>query len=118
MCAGMLAARFSRRWCSAWSAGCRLEVDDLPGDGDGELGQEVPLAAAQGGELLECSCGAGEGAGVEAVELAAGAGPGDAGGGLGDADEQEGEPAEDDMGADALLEPVIDRPQVNDLLHV
>src|SRR5690348_9939419 len=100
MHAGRLAGRFSRRWCSGWSAGCGLDVDDLPGDGDGELGQEVSLAAGQGGELLECSCRAGEGADVEAVELAAGAVPRSAGGGLGDADEEQGEPAEDDVGAD------------------
>src|SRR6185437_3427887 len=51
-------------------------------------------------------------------ELAAGAVPRSAGGGLGDADEEQGEPAEDDVGADTLFEPVIDGPQVDDLLHV
>jgi hypothetical protein len=30
---------------------------------------------------------------------------------LGDADEQERQPAEDDVGADALFEPVVDGPQ-------
>jgi hypothetical protein len=40
------------------------------------------------------------------------------GGGLGDADEQEGEPAQDDVGADPLLEPVAGRPPVDDLLEV
>ena len=44
--------------------------------------------------------------------------PGLAGRVLGDADEQEGEPAEDDVGADAVLAPVVDGAQVDDLLHV
>ena len=35
-----------------------------------------------------------------------------------DADEQEGEPAEHDVGADALLLAVVDGAQVDDLLHV
>ena len=42
------------------------------------------------------------------VELAAQVGPGPAGGVLGDAGEEEGEPAEDDVGADAVLAPVVD----------
>jgi hypothetical protein len=37
---------------------------------------------------------------------------------LGDADEEQGEPAEDDVGADAVLAPVVDGAQVDDLLHV
>ena len=44
--------------------------------------------------------------------------PGVAGGGLDDADEQQREPAQHDVGADALFEAVIDRAQVEDLLHV
>jgi hypothetical protein len=31
---------------------------------------------------------------------------------LGDADEEQSEPAEDDVGADALFEPVVDAPLV------
>ena len=41
-----------------------------------------------------------------------------AGGGLDDADEQQREPAQHDVGADAVLAPVVDRAQVEDLLHV
>ena len=44
--------------------------------------------------------------------------PGLAGLVLGDADEQEGEPAQDDMGADAVLAAMVDGAQVDDLLHV
>src|ERR1700754_3270834 len=76
------------------------------------------LGPGQGSDLLEHPGGAGEGAQVEAVELAAGLGPGGVGLGLDDADEQEGEPAEYDVGADAFFEPVVDRPQADDLLHV
>ena len=61
---------------------------------------------------------AGEGADGDAVELAAQFGPGGVAGVLGDAGEQEGEPAQDDVGADPLLFPVVDRAEVDDLLHV
>jgi hypothetical protein len=59
------------------------------------------------GDLPEQACGAGEGAQVEPVEPAAAGGPGAAGGGLDDPDEQQRQPAEDDVGADAFFEPVI-----------
>lgn len=45
-------------------------------------------------------------------------GPGVPGGGLGDADQQQGQPAQQDVGADPVLAPVVDRAQVEDLLHV
>ena len=57
-------------------------------------------------------------AGVEPIEFAAGVLPGAASAGLGDPDEQEGEPAEDDVGADAFFEPMVAGPQVDDLFHV
>uniref|UniRef100_UPI001D015DCC hypothetical protein n=1 Tax=Nonomuraea phyllanthi TaxID=2219224 RepID=UPI001D015DCC len=76
---------------------------------DTELGEQVDLGFGQAGDLTECPGGAGEGAQVEAVEFAAGVLPGRSCRGLNDADEQEGEPAEDDVGADAFFEPVIDR---------
>src|SRR5438105_5928041 len=46
------------------------------------------------------------------------AGPGLTGGGLDDPDEQQGEPAQDHVGADTLFEAVIDGPQVEHRLHV
>jgi hypothetical protein len=55
---------------------------------------------------------------VEPVELGADARPGASGGGFGDADEQQGQPAEQDVGADALFAAVVDRPQVDDLFQV
>src|SRR5215472_18425023 len=118
MRAGMPVACFSRRWCPAWSGGRGLQVENLFRNRDGELGEELFVGAGGGGELLERPGGSGEGAGVEPVQLAADDRPGAADGGLGDAGEQQGEPAEDDVGSDALLEPVIDRAPVADLLHV
>jgi hypothetical protein len=44
--------------------------------------------------------------------------PGLAGAGLDDADEQQREPAQHNVGADALFEVVTDRAQVEDLFHV
>jgi hypothetical protein len=62
--------------------------------------------------------GPGEGAHVQPLQLVAHAGPGAAGGGLDQADEQQRQPAQQHVGADAVLAPVIDRPQVEELLHV
>jgi hypothetical protein len=55
---------------------------------------------------------------VEALELLAGAGPGGGGAGLDDAGEQQGQPAQQHVGADAVFEPVVDRAQVEQLFHV
>jgi hypothetical protein len=73
--------------------------------------QAAGLGGGRGG-LAEGAGGAGEGADVQLVELVADVVPGQAGGGLGDADQQQGQPAQDDVGADALFEAVVDRPQV------
>ena len=81
MCLGVLMACFSRRWCSCRSAGCGLEIDDLLGEGDAELGEQVLLRGAGCGDLLERVGRSGEGADVEPVQLAAGVLPGGAGGG-------------------------------------
>ena len=70
------------------------------------------------GGLPEGAGRAGEGAEGEQVELVGDLGPGGAGGGLSDADQQQGEPAQDDVGADALLLAMVDRAQVDDLLEV
>jgi hypothetical protein len=45
-------------------------------------------------------------------------GPGLAAGVLDDPGQEQGEPAESDMGAEAVFPAVVDRPQVDDLLHV
>src|SRR4249920_38832 len=110
--------RVSRVWCCRWSAACGGEFYDLLRGGDVEAGKQVSLGLGQLGALAERAGGAGEGAGVEPVEVTAHGVPGVAGAGLDDADEQQREPAEHDVGADAFLEAVIDRAQVQDLLHV
>jgi hypothetical protein len=55
---------------------------------------------------------------VQFLKVLADAVPGAAGGGLDDPDKQQREPAEDDVGADAVFEPVMDRPQFQGGLHV
>jgi hypothetical protein len=93
----------------AWAAPCGGDLDDLLGEGEVEPGVEVDLRLGGVGALAEGPGGAGEGDGVEPVEVAAHVVPGLAGGGLDDADEQQREPAQHDVGADALFEAVIDR---------
>src|SRR4051795_3092755 len=90
----------TRRWCCAWSATCGRDLDDLLGEGEVEPGVEVGLCLGGVGALAEGAGGAGEGDGVEPVEVAADVVPGVAGAGLDDADEEQGEPAEHDVGAD------------------
>jgi len=97
---------------------CGRGVDDLLRGGDLEAVEDAALGRGEVGGLPEGAGGAGEGAEGELGELAGDLVPGGSGGGLGDADEEQGEPAEDDVGADPLLQPVVDRAQVDDLLEV
>ena len=76
------------------------------------------LGLADLGALAEGAVGPGEGADDDAVELVGAVGPGGCADVLADAGEQEGEPSEDDVGADPLLFAVVDRLQVDDLLEV
>jgi hypothetical protein len=85
---------------------------------DLELGEDVALGLGDLGALAECAGWAGEGADGDSLQLAAQGGPGGVAGGLGDPDQEQGEPAQDDVGAGAFLLAVVDRPQVDDLLHV
>src|SRR6266567_533088 len=94
------------------------ELVDLRGRVDGELGEDAGLGGGDLGALAEGAGGAGEGADGDAAEVAAQVRPGVAAGVLGDAGEEKGEPAQDDVGADALFLAVVDRAQVDDLLHV
>ena len=61
---------------------------------------------------------AGEGDGVDAAELDGDAPPGVAGASFGDADEQQGEPAEQHVGADAWFDAVVDGAQIEGGLEV
>src|SRR5690242_18829095 len=108
----------TRPCCPRWSAACGGELDDLLRGGDVERGEQVALGLGHLGSLPEQPGGPGEGAGVEPVEVAADVVPGVAGGGLDDADEQQREPAQQHVCADAFFEAVVDRAQVEGLLHV
>jgi hypothetical protein len=68
--------------------------------------------------LPEGAGGAFEGADVQFLQVLADPVPGVAGGGLDDPDQEQREPAEDDVGADAVFEPVVDRAQFQGGLHV
>src|SRR5437870_3230511 len=104
--------RVSRRWCLCWSGGCwEAELDDLLGWVDAELVEDVALLGGELGALAEGAGGAFEGADVQLLELLTEPVPGVAGGGLGDPDQQQRQPAQDDVGSDAVLEPVVDRAQ-------
>ncbi len=92
----------SGRWCDAGERVRRL---------DAELGQDLALRLGELGGLLDLAGGALEGDEVEALELAAEVAPGLAGLALAEADEQQREPADQDVRADALLEAVEDRAQ-------
>src|SRR5665647_2524129 len=86
--------------------------------GELELAEDGPLRSCDLGALAEAAGRSSEGADLDLLELAAQVRPGVAAGGLGDADEEQGQPAEQHVGADALFFAVVDGPQVDDLLHV
>jgi len=101
-----------------WSAGCRGGLDDLLRVRDVELGGQVALGLGELGGLPERPGRAGKRAQGEQVQLVGDLGPRDAGSGLRDADQQQGQPAQDDVGADAFFLAMVDRAQVDDLLEV
>jgi len=103
MCSFLGGGRVSRRRCFCWSAACgRGELVDPRGRVDAELAEDGGLGRGDLGALAEGPGRAGEGADGDPVELASKLGPGLACGVLGDAGQEEGEPAEDDVGADAF----------------
>src|SRR3954449_5896741 len=119
MCRRLGGRRVSRRGCFGWSAGCGGDyLVDPRGRAGAELFEDGGLGGADLGALAEGPGGAGEGADGDAVELAAQFGPGLPAGVLRDAGEQQGKPAQDDVGPDPLLFAVVDGAQVDDLLHV
>jgi hypothetical protein len=89
---------------------------DAAGFGQAERVEDLSLGRGQFGALAEGAGRAGEGAQVQALEFFAQRRPGRSGAGFGDADEQQREPAQQDVGADARLGAVVDRAQVDDLL--
>ncbi|UIX29346.1 hypothetical protein LUX31_04480 [Streptomyces sp. GQFP] len=55
---------------------------------------------------------------MDAVEFAPQVGPAPAGACFGDTDQQQPQPAEQDVGADAVLAAVVDQPEVEHGLHL
>src|SRR5688572_29613908 len=99
-------------------AGCGLEVDEPWRLGEVERLEDGPLAVRRLGALTAGAGGTAERAEVHAVELVAQVAPGVVAGGLGEADEQQRQPAEQDVGADAVLQAVVDGTQLERGLHV
>ena len=86
----------------------QLVVEDLRRLANAERGQDLPLARRRRRAFRDPALVGLEGDEVHAVELVAEVAPRVAGGVLRDADEQEREPAQLDMGADAVLAVVKD----------
>src|ERR1035437_3341414 len=110
--------RVTRRRDVPWSGRCGCGGDDQRGFGQVQGLEDVLVAGGELGAVGEGAVVAGEGAQVDALEFGAQVVPGLAGGGLGDADQQQGQPAQGDVGADPVFQVVADGPQVDDLLHV
>jgi hypothetical protein len=85
------------------------ELVDPWGRVEVELGEDVALWFGDLGALPEEAGWPGEGADGDAVQLSAKGWPGARAGGFDEAGQKQREPAEYDVGADALLLAVVDR---------
>jgi hypothetical protein len=83
-----------------------------------ECGEDGALRVGRRGGLLDDAGGALQGDEVEPLQLGCDPRPALAGGALGDPDQEEGEPADDDVRLDAVLEPVEDGAQLECCLQV
>src|SRR6476659_5320850 len=92
--------------CFAWSA--RVQGGDGRWFGDLTTAVNAGLGGGEWGGVDGGACAAGEGDGVDAAEFGGDAPPGRPGAAFGDADEQQRQPADQDVGADAVLKPVED----------
>ena len=111
------------------SRGCGIDQADSAGDRGGGEAEEAgwldDACSLEDGRLTggvsvrwdHLAGGTREAPDMELVELCADGLPGLAGRVLGDPDEQHGEPAEPDVGPDAILSAVVDRAQVEGRLH-
>lgn len=96
----------------------------LLGVGDGgwrrqtQLGEDVCLLWGGLGGDGECGVAGGVGGVVEALHGLSGVGPGLTGGVFDDAGQEQGEPAEADVGADTVFEAVPDGSEVQSGFHV
>ena len=85
---------------------------------DVQGGEDAGLGVGGGGAPFHGVGRSGEGAEVDLVEVVAHVPPRVPGAGFGDTDQQEGEPAQHDVSADAGLEAVVDGSQFEGGLHV
>src|SRR6266571_4256144 len=118
MGAGPGTGRVIRRRDLPWSGRCGCGGVDQRGFGQVQGLEDELVAGGELGAVGEGAVGAGEGAQVNALQLSAQPVPGLAGAGLGDADQQQGQPAQGDVGADPVFEVMVDGAQVDDLFHV
>ncbi len=92
------------------SGGCRWRRELLEARrlGELQLGEDGALSSRDLGALAEAAGGALEAAELQLLKLAAQGGPALLAGRLHDAHEEQGQPAEHDVGSDALLPAVVD----------
>jgi hypothetical protein len=88
------------------------------GDHDGDADDDRLVAGGERGALGDLAVAGGEGDQVHPVEFLTQGVPGLPGGVLDDPQQEQREPAELDVGADAVLAVVEDRPQREGALHV
>ncbi len=94
------------------------EVEEAGGLSELERGEDRLLAWGGRGALRDLAVGGSEGDQVHPLEFVADVAPGVVGGVLDDADEEQGEPAQLDVGADPVFAVVEHRPQSERALHV
>src|SRR5512135_1149529 len=101
-----------------WSAAGEGEVEELGWFAQAQRLQNGLLAGGERGSLGDLAVGGGEGDQVRAVEFVPDVAPGAACGVVDDPDQQQGEPAQLDVGADPVLPVVEHRPEREGALHV
>ena len=110
-CAGACAhtRRTGDSACFSWSAG--VEGGDRGRWDDLAMTENVGLGGGQQGGVDGGAGAAGQAHRVHPAQVGGDAAPGGAGAAFGDADEQQRQPAQQDVGADAMFESVEDRPE-------
>src|SRR5665811_2265929 len=101
-----------------FSAGGGGEVEESRRLGHVERGQDLLLTGSEHGALRDVAFAGGEGDQVETVEFVADVAPGVAGGVLHDSDQQQGQPAQLDVGADPVLAIMEHGAQAEGAFHV
>ena len=113
-CAHASAGHQKRRFAlSGWGEG-----GDGGGWGDLAGGENAGLGGVERGDVDDAAGTPGEGDGVDAAELDRDPPPRQVGGPFGDPDQQQGEPAQQDVGADPRFQMVMNRPEFEGGLQV